>query len=515
MFDKQKYLRPTLLALSLSGALTLVACGGDDDAAAVALPKNVIVMISDGASYNAWEMAANWQKGVKANDLDEYKSLPVRLGMTTFPLNTSNTPTNTASAVVSYDAAKAWNTTLGASEALAANGNDFTTAIEAYKYLRASANITDSAAAATALASGQKTYNNAINYDNFGKPVEFITQLAKKQGKATGVVTSVELSHATPAGFGAQNLSRNNYAAIAQDMFAKGNLDLIMGAGHPEFDDNGNSYATPSLTPAACDADATCAKRYQYVGGAVNWAALKNGSLKPTHSTASWKLVQNKADFDDLASGRISISGPLAGIPQVYTTLQQARQATVLGADSAQPSGAKLIATVPTLETMTKGALNHLGKNQKGLFLMIEGGAVDWAAHANQAGRIVEEQVDFNRTVAAVQAWVEKNSNWNETLLIVTTDHGNALPLGMGSDKNAFEKIINKGANMLPDVRFWTGNHTNELVRLWARGQGSDKLNAFAGKKDAKFAEIVGHNTDGSYLDNTDIFKTVKAALGL
>ena len=46
-------------------------------------------------------------------------------------------------------------------------------------------------------------------------------------------------------------------------------------------------------------------------------------------------------------------------------------------------------------------------------------------------------------------------------------------------------------------------------------GQGSDKLNAFASKKDAKFAEIVGHNTDGSYLDNTDIFKTVKAALGL
>lgn len=107
MFDKQKYLRPTLLALSLSGALTLVACGGDDDVAAVTLPKNVIVMISDGASYNAWEMAANWQKGVKANELDEYKSLPVRLGMTTFPLNTSNTPTNTASAVVSYDAAKA------------------------------------------------------------------------------------------------------------------------------------------------------------------------------------------------------------------------------------------------------------------------------------------------------------------------------------------------------------------------------------------------------------------------
>jgi len=63
-------------------------------------------------------------------------------------------------------------------------------------------------------------------------------------------------------------------------------------------------------------------------------------------------------------------------------------------------------------------------------------------------------------------------------------------------------------------VRYWTGNHTNEVVRLWARGKGSDKFAAQLKGKDAKFAEIIGHNTDGSYVDNTDVFKVVKANLG-
>ena len=86
--------RPTLLALALASALSLAACGGggsssSDNVTSVAptpkTAKNVILMISDGASYNAWEMAANWQQGAKANELDEYRNLNVRLGMTTFP----------------------------------------------------------------------------------------------------------------------------------------------------------------------------------------------------------------------------------------------------------------------------------------------------------------------------------------------------------------------------------------------------------------------------------------------
>lgn len=518
------HVRPTLLALALAlaSALSLAACGGGGGSSDVAsapvastpkTAKNVIVMISDGASYNAWEMAANWQKGAKANELDEYRNLDVRVGMTTFPLNTKSSPTNDSVATISYDASKAWVTTEESGEDKYDTGK-YATKIAGYRYLRK--DVTDSAAAATAMASGQKTYNNAINYNNFGQPIEYITQIAKRQGKATGVVTSVQLSHATPAGFGAQNISRNNYAEIAQDMLGKGTLDLVMGTGHPEFDDNGKAVdPAAGKTPAQCDADAACKGKYKYVGGAVYWDNLKKGSLKPGNSTAPWKLIQSKADFEALAQGKLDVKTPLLGVPLVGSTLQQSRKLDVLGADATQPSGVKQIDTVPTLATMTKGALNYLGKEKKGMFLMIEGGAVDWASHGNQTDRIIEEQVDFNNALAAVQDWVAKNSSWDETLLIVTTDHGNSLPLGMDSDVKAFSPTVSKGQGKVPEARYWSGDHTNEVVRLWARGQGADKLKALATKKDSKFVEIVGHNNDGSYLDNTDLVKAMKAAYGL
>ncbi|MGV3575287.1 MAG: alkaline phosphatase [Devosia sp.] len=63
---------------------------------------------------------------------------------------------------------------------------------------------------------------------------------------------------------------------------------------------------------------------------------------------------------------------------------------------------------------MPEGALHVLSQNDKGFFLMVEAGAVDWAAHANNLPRIVEEQVEFNHTVAAVVDWLEANTSWEE-----------------------------------------------------------------------------------------------------
>ncbi len=207
-----------LLLVAAISATLISGCNDDDDtrptepaAPAVQHPKNVILMISDGASFGTWEMSAHWQGADKANDLAIYSDMSVRLGMTTYPLNTSNSPTNEDTTALSYDPTAAWNTAVG--EGVEKDG--FMTYIEGYKYLKT--NYTDSAAAGTALASGHKTYNNAINFDNHGQPMAYITQLAKAEGKATGVVTSVQLSHATPATFSAQNISRKNMQAIARD----------------------------------------------------------------------------------------------------------------------------------------------------------------------------------------------------------------------------------------------------------------------------------------------------------
>lgn len=492
-----------LLGCAIASMLALAACGSDNTASR-AQPKNVIIMINDGASAGTWEMSSYWQKGVKANDLDSYKDLPVRMGMTTFPLNTSLTPTNDAAPRVSYDASKAWDATVGASE----TSDGYAAAIEGYKYLKK--NYTDSAAAGTALSTGTKTYNNAINYDNFGKPLEYITQIAKAQGKATGVITTVQLSHATPATFAAQNLSRKNMTAIAADMLSNGNVDLLMGTGHPDYDGNGVSVV--GLDASACAANTACKTPYDTIGK-TEWDALKAGTLAPKGATQPWTLLEAKSSFEALAAGNLSVNGPLVGIPRVRWTLQQGRDKAVVGADAAQPSGIKMIQTVPDLATMSRGALNHLGKNKNGLFLMIEGGATDWAAHANQTGQLIEESSDFDRAVVAVKAWVEKNSNWDETLLIITTDHGNALPLSPSSDTVAFDQVRNPGTATQPGVRYWSTNHTNEVVRLWARGKGSDKFSSYVKGKDANFAKVIGHNTDGSYIDNTDVFKLMKESL--
>lgn len=467
------------------------------------LAKNVILMISDGTSWNSWEMAANYQQGVKANELAIYKQMPVRLGMTTFPLNTSNNPTNDDIAVGSYDAAKAWDPKIGTPW-----DEKYKTAIEGYKYLRT--NVTDSAAAGSAMASGHKTYNNAINYDNHGKPLPFVTKALKQAGKATGVVTSVQFSHATPAAFATNDLSRKNMQGIASSMLLNNAVDLIMGTGHPDFDGNGTDLT--KLNSTQCAASWACQNRFDTVSEQT-WQQLKAGTLKASGASATWTLLEEKADFELLAANNLKVAGPLIGVPKVRWTLQQGREEAVLGKDPSQPSGVRKIASVPDLATLSEGALNYLAKDKDGFFMMIEGGAVDWAAHANQSDRIIEEGMDFNAAVAKVQAWVEKNSSWDETLLIITTDHGNGLPLSPASDSVAFDAVKNAGQGNVPQARYWTDQHTNEIVRLWAKGAGSQFGAAYVRGVDPEFAKVVGQNQNGAYIDNTDIANWIYASL--
>lgn len=174
-----------------------------------------------------------------------------------------------------------------------------------------------------------------------------------------------------------------------------------------------------------------------------------------------------------------------------------------------------LLQNQPDLATMTKGALNMVSKNPNGFFLMVEGGAIDWAAHANNLPRIIEEQIAFNLMVESVVDWVEKNSSWDETLVIVTTDHGNGLLQGPDSNVNAYSEIVNQGAGALPLVRWHTDNHTRELVPVYAKGKGADYLLSIS-KPEPTLAHY-SHTTEASqrYVDNTNIFDTVAKSFGI
>lgn len=473
-------LQQSLLAAASAIALTAPL------AAEAASVKNTILLVSDGASWGTWDMASYWQYGEKGRQT--YDGFDVKLGMTTLPLNTSNTPTNSNTPEVSYEPGKAWDATP------VDNGEKFA----GYDYIKQGA--TDSAAAATALSTGKATYNNAIAYDNFGRPLPSITDKLKDQGKAVGVVSSVPLSHATPAGFAAENISRNNYGEISREMIQSGNMNLVMGGGHPFYDSNGQLKT-----------EGTFANETGTGGGYI----AKSVWDDVTGDAASMQLIQERADFEALADGSKTVDGPLLGVFKSGDTLQQARSEDVFGADAANASGIAYNQDVPTLETMTKGALNHLGRDEDGFFVMIEGGAVDWAAHANQTDRIIEEQVDFNKSVTAAYDWVNANSNWDETLLIVLTDHGNGMPMGPNSDTIAFEGIQNNGAGNLPGVQWHHGTHTRENTLLWAHGAGSDLFADAILGSDPDFARLIGHTPTGDYIANTSVHDVIAAANGV
>jgi alkaline phosphatase len=161
--------------------------------------------------------------------------------------------------------------------------------------------------------------------------------------------------------------------------------------------------------------------------------------------------------------------------------------------------------------------------------------------HANNMPRFIEEQKDFDRAVKAVIDWVEENSSWEETLLIVTSDHETGGIWGAGTFRNGeggpvaqkrteeqlerarfdpredtfneFRAVQNRGEGRLPGYQWASGNHTNELVPLWALGAGAEQFREFT-RTDLKAAELWGrpYGWDGDYVDNTAVFHVMNDA---
>ena len=362
---------------------------------------------------------------------------------------------------------------------------------------------TDSAAAASAMNNGHKSAEGTMNvipkaegYDS-DKPwgVQYFNTIADygdAAGKATGTVTSVHFYHATPAAAVVKTQTRKNFHEQIRQMLDS-HLDVIMGAGHPYYDDDGNR-ATPDWA-------------------ASEWSVnegpyLENGDGEALYNAAAagYKgraFVETKADFEALANGAYPGGTPdrVLGVAQVAETLQFNRGGSSYSSVSTPHSvpalDGALLTKVPSLETMTKGALKVLEKNANGFWLMVEGGAIDWAGHAGNLKRDIEETIDFDNSVQAVMDWVSDPSNgssWSNTLVIVTADHecGHLQPVGDAHGNNV-------PANECWGVNCegW-GKHTNELIPIWAQGPCAKSLAA---------------KTTGDYRDNTDIFKVMYEAV--
>ncbi|MGO1972815.1 MAG: alkaline phosphatase [Propionibacteriaceae bacterium] len=429
-------------------------------------PKNVIYLVGDGMGFNQIDNGSLYEDGTsnyqfRLDPADgQVEKVPGEVNPTfaDFPVQTAMSTYQHGN---SYDPEAIW--------------SDFGQALESH---------TDSAAGGTALSSGVRTFNTAIGVNPCGQPVENISQRATARGMATGVVTSVPFSHATPASFTAHNPSRHNYQAIAQEMVNNEDLDVVMGAGHPEFDADGKARA---------EAD------YEYIDQET-FEKLSGGE---TH----YDYFSEKAAFADLATAT-KTPEQVFGLAEASPGLQYARSGPDRDENGdpvpgAEPYSAPLNENVPTLPEMAAGALNVLDESDDGLFLMVEGGGIDAANHQNTLNRQIEEQVDFHKAIDTVVDWVERESNWDETQVIVTADHESGYITGAGSDPT-WEPIEGEKGE-LPKAEYHTGGHSNHLVPMFARGPLSEEIAANADKTDP---------VHGKYLNNVEIARSLFEAWG-
>lgn len=321
------------------------------------------------------------------------------------------------------------------------------------------AGATDSAAAATAMATGVKTYNAAIGVDRRRQPLRTILETAAARGLRTGLVTSVPFCHATPAAFAAHNENRNHYQAIAHDMLFAVCPDVVMGGGSP-------------VRPG----DNTLHLEYL---AAADWEALAAGRTP-------YRVLRSRAEFLGLVEnpGHGKVLGLFPG------DALRRRGAAGTAADPQQP----------TLADMTRSALAVLA-NPKGFFLMVEGGAIDHANHANQLDESVGETLGFDEAVQTVLAWIAAHGGWADNQLVITADH----------DTGYLREVAPAAAGSLPAVQWgltgaW-GGHTNRLVDLYAQGPASAALDAFT------LRTVDCERGPVAVVDNTAVYFLLEAAL--
>lgn len=273
--------------------------------------------------------------------------------------------------------------------------------------------VTDSAAAGTALASGNKTKNGTIGMKQDQQTdVNSVAVWAKNKGCRVGVTTSVSVDHATPAAFYAHDPSRGSYYKIGTDLYKAG-FDFYAGS---DFLDPTNKE----------DKSGTSENLYSL--------AEKNG-YTIARGYKDYLKKCKKADKMILFQTEKASEADRTAIPYAIDRTKNDL----------------------TLADITRSAINFLSKDlSKGFFLMVEGGKIDWACHSNDAATVFHEVVDMDEAVKVAYEFYSQHPD--ETLIVVTADHETGgFVLGTGAYKlnlqvlknqkvseNGFTRILNE-----------------------------------------------------------------------
>lgn len=244
--------------------------------------------------------------------------------------------------------------------------------------------VTDSSAGGTALSTGKKTYNGAIGVDFEKNAIESVAEKAKKAGRRVGVTTSVSVDHATPAAFYAHQPNRNMYYEIALDL-PKAGFDFYAGSGF----------------------------------------------LKPT-TTYDKQEARNVVSIIEEAGYTIA-----RGVEDYQAKAAAAQKMVLIQKEGADPVSLPYAIDRQegdmTLAQVTESAIDFLTKNNnKGFFLMVEGGKIDWSCHSNDAATTFKEVIDLDEAIKVAYEFYKKHPK--ETLIVVTADHETG-GLGLGTNK--------------------------------------------------------------------------------
>ena len=220
--------------------------------------------------------------------------------------------------------------------------------------------VTDSGAGGTAFSTGYKTYNGAIGVDSAGIPRKTILEYAEEAGKATGLISTSSITHATPASFIAHQASRSSYEDIAAD-FLKTDIDLFIGGGLDHFAHRSDSV---DLTKTLVE------RGYQVITSHRDLLAIQKGKIAGlTAAVHHPRMLDGRGDL---------------------------------------------------LAESVDVALRVLSQDPDGFFLMVEGSMIDWGSHDNDLDYLVSEMVDFDRAIKRALDFAKADG---KTLVVVTSDH--------------------------------------------------------------------------------------------
>jgi alkaline phosphatase len=303
--------------------------------------------------------------------------------------------------------------------------------------------VTDSAAAATQIGTGILGRNESVGLDAEGGPLETILEWAERQGLATGIVTNMRLTHATPAALASHQIWRyNEEQNFADEMVMEHDIEVLLGGGARAMVPRGKrvSEFLPGV-PAALDGDSR---------------RSDDRNLVEEARARGYSIASDRVALREASPNATKLMGLFSATHLPYVVDRRAEK----------------LENTPSLVDLTTAALDVLEQSGKGFFLLVEGGRIDYAGHDNDAGNMLHEILEFDEAVGVGRGF---QSEHPDTLIIVTADHGT------GGFSFSYQRD-----SVDPELRLPSGE-----VYQMRRGYPGKKELALLGRQSASFDHIL------------------------